>query len=94
MRAASATGPEAPSTVVIALPTTRSIAVWQDFVFAPIDQYRADCAEPGSAAEFRAVQADDLPEDPRERGLCVPAVKLDVGAVDDKLHLRPHSIGT
>jgi hypothetical protein len=27
MRAASATGPEAPSTVVIALPTTRSVAV-------------------------------------------------------------------
>jgi hypothetical protein len=61
---------------------------------ASVDQHRARCAETGSASELRAVQADDVSENPQQRGLRVPVVDLDIGAVHDKLHLRPPSTGT
>ena len=55
---------------------------------APVDQHRARRAEAGPAPELRAVQAEDVPEHPQQRGLRVPVVDLDLGAVDDKLHLE------
>ena len=61
---------------------------------APVDQHRARRAEAGAAAELRAVQAEDVPEHPQQRGLRVPVVDLDLGAVDDELHLRPPLTGT
>ena len=61
---------------------------------ASVDQHGARRAEPGSAAELRAVQTEDVPEHPQQRGLLVAVVNLDLAAVDDKLHLGPPSNGT
>jgi hypothetical protein len=61
---------------------------------AAVDQHRAGRAEPISAAELRAMQTKDVPEHPQQRGLGVPVVNLDFGAVDDKLHLGPPSTRT
>src|SRR6202008_2099924 len=59
-----------------------------------VDEHRARGTEAGAAAELRAVKPEDVPEHPQQRGLRVPVVDLDAGAVDDELHLGPRSAGT
>jgi len=61
---------------------------------APVDQHGARRSEPGPAPELRAVQTEDVAEHPQQWGLRVSVVDLDIGAVHDKLNLRPPSTGT
>ena len=59
-----------------------------------VDQDRARRAEAGSTAELRPVQTKHVSDHPQQRGLRVPVVNLDLGVVDDKLHLGPPMAGT
>src|SRR5207248_55608 len=59
-----------------------------------VNQHGACRAEASAAAELRAAQTEHVPEHPQQRGLRVPVGNLDLGAVDDKLHLGPPSTGT